>query len=68
MPVELRDRDEFLEKAARASECRVKKSKGVVKVKARTKKYLYTLKVPEEELEEFLAKLRERCPNVVEIE
>lgn len=67
MPVELRSLDEFLKVAERAIECRVKRGKGYVKVKARTKRYLYTLKVGEDNSGEVLEKVREKCSNVVEL-
>ncbi len=56
MPKEVKTVEEFLEAAKRAQECRVKKSyvyvkteqgvekKPILKVKARTRRYLYTLK------------------------
>ncbi|AEM39312.1 50S ribosomal protein L38E [Pyrolobus fumarii 1A] len=56
MPKEVKTVEEFLEAAKRASECRVKKSyvyvktengvekRPILKVKARTRRYLYTLK------------------------
>ena len=47
-------------------ECRVKKyeDEGFAKVKIRTRRYLYTIKVNINELEEFLKKIN--CSNVVE--
>ncbi len=56
MPKEVKTVEEFLEAAKRAKECRVKRSfiyvkteqgvekKPILKVKARTRRYLYTLK------------------------
>jgi hypothetical protein len=38
----------------------------VAKVKARTKRYLYTIKVPLDKVDEFLKRLR--CPKVVEVQ
>jgi len=67
MPVEVRDRERFIEISARAEECRVVRDekKGVAKVKARTRRYLYTIKVPVNELNSFLKQLR--CKKIVEI-
>ena len=70
MPVEIYSWEEFVEISKRALECRVKrdKKKGIVKVKARTKRVLYTikLKVDEGELEKKLAELG--CPKIVDID
>ncbi len=56
MPKEVKTEEEFLEAAKRAKECRVKRSyiyvktengvekKPILKIKARTRRYLYTLK------------------------
>ncbi len=72
MPKEVKSVDEFLEAAKRASECRVKKSyvyvktengvekKPILKVKARTRRYLYTLKFEDyKQGIEFAKKLKE---------
>ncbi|MEB2836765.1 MAG: hypothetical protein GSR80_000716 [Desulfurococcales archaeon] len=69
MPVEIRDLDEFIKITERASECRVKRSrreKGVVKVKARTKRYLYTYKTSEDKLDEVLSKVK--CKKVIDVD
>ncbi len=67
MPIEVRDREEFIEISARASEIRVVRNEkeGIAKVKARTRRYLYTIKVPLNELSDFLKKLK--CNKIVEI-
>lgn len=67
MPIEVRDREEFIEISARASEIRVVRNEkeGIAKVKARTRRYLYTIKVPLNELFDFLKKLK--CNRIVEI-
>lgn len=69
MPVEVRSFEEFADIARRAIECRVKRNRdGVVKLKARTKRYLYTYtlgKLSEEEVKGFLEKLE--CKKLVEI-
>lgn len=68
MPKEIMNQDEFIKISERASECRVVKleKEGVAKVKARTSRYLYTIKIPLNELEEFLKKLK--CQNIKSIE
>ncbi len=69
MPVELKTVEELVEVSKRAVECRVKEvtrgpEKGkIVKVKARTRRVLYTLKVPKEKLDEVLSKLK--CGRIV---
>ncbi|OYT49629.1 MAG: 5'-nucleotidase [Desulfurococcales archaeon ex4484_204] len=67
MPVEVRDRERFIEISAKAEECRIVRNekKEVAKVKARTRRYLYTIKVPVNELNSFLKQLR--CKKIVEI-
>ncbi len=69
MPIFVSDEQKFLDVAKRALECRVKRleKEGKAKIKARTKRYLYTYIVPLEKLEEVLAKVREVCKNVVEV-
>jgi hypothetical protein len=42
MPKEIFDENKFLELAEFAIHCRVKRIKDIVKLKLRTKKYLYT--------------------------
>ncbi len=66
MPVEVKDLERFKEIVKRAEECRVKKPrKGgePVKIKARTKRYLYTFKVEEAKLQEVLGQLD--CKKIV---
>ncbi|MEM2207814.1 MAG: hypothetical protein QXG17_03890 [Sulfolobales archaeon] len=67
MPIEIKDPEEFIKISERASECRVvrRPKENLAKVKARTKRYLYTIKVPIDRLEEFLKKLK--CQNVRDI-
>ena len=62
MPKEITDRDKFMEIVERAEEIRVKKldKEGIAKVKARTKRYLYTIKIPLGQLDEFLQKIKEK--------
>ena len=69
MPIEIdpKKRELFIEISARATECRVVKDekRGIAKVKARTKRYLYTIKIPLNELNDFLKQLK--CKKIVEI-
>jgi large subunit ribosomal protein L38e len=69
MPIYVSNEQEFLEIAKRAEECRVKKleKENVAKVKARTKRYLYTYKVSLQELSSLLEKLKSVCRNIVEL-
>lgn len=66
MPIEVRNEEQAVRLGEVVTECRVKKleKKGVAKVKFRTKKYLFTYKVPLEKLNDFLSKLK--C-KVVEV-
>jgi len=72
MPVELKNLEEFIEVTARAIECRVKraakqgKDGKIVKVKARTKRYLYTYKTTEDKLEEVLSKVK--CKKIIDVD
>jgi len=67
MPIEVKNVDEFLEIAKRALECRVKRGKDYVKLKLRTKRYLYTLKVKPENVDEILGKVKELNVKIVEL-
>lgn len=62
MPAEIFNIEEFIKLSDSASECRVKRTKGIVKLKLRTKKRLYTIKLKEDEAEEALKKIK--CPIV----
>lgn len=66
MPIEIKDEEQAIRLGEVVAECKVKKleKEGVAKVKFRTKKYLFTYKVPLEKLNEFLSKLK--C-KVVEV-
>ncbi len=66
MPVEVRSLEEFIRVTERAIECRVKRVRksNVVKVKARTRRYLYTYKTTEDKLEEVLSKVK--CRKIVD--
>ena len=67
MPIEIDDKDRFIEISDRAIECRIVKNEEekIGKVKARTRRYLYTIKVDLDELVEFLKKLK--CKKIIEI-
>lgn len=58
MPTEIFDPDEFVEISERASYCAVKRLRDVVKLKLRTTRRLYTLKVEPVRAEEIIKKLR----------
>jgi large subunit ribosomal protein L38e len=57
LPKEVFDPDEFLELAEKASECRVKRLGDVMKLKLRTRRQLYTIKLETAEGEELLNKI-----------
>lgn len=67
MPIFLKDLEEFKKVAEKAVECRVvrDKKRNVGKLKARTKRYLYTYVVPLEKLDEVVKNIK--CNNIVEI-
>ena len=58
MPTEIFDLDKFVEISERAEYCAVKRLKDVVKLKLRTSRMLYTLKVEPSKAEEVIKKLR----------
>jgi hypothetical protein len=58
MPSEITDADEFMRISERAVECRVKRLKDIVKLKLRTPKDLYTIKVDPEKAAEMLKQIR----------
>lgn len=66
-PMEVFDKEEFKKYVSLAVECRVYRDekKGIAKVKARTKSKLVTIKIPLNELEDFLKEIN--CENIVEI-
>ena len=67
MPIFLKDLEEFKKVAERAIECRVVRDekKKVGKLKARTKRYLYTYIAPLEKLDEIVKGIK--CQNIVEV-
>lgn len=66
MPLEVRDEEQAIKLGSIAVECRVKRleKEKIAKIKFRTKKYLYTYKIPLEKLDDLLSKLK--C-KVVEV-
>jgi len=58
MPSEIFDADRFVEISGRAEYCAVKRLKDIVKMKLRTPKRLYTLKVEPAKAEEIMKKLQ----------
>ena len=58
MPSEIFDSEKFVEISGRAEYCAVKRLKDVVKLKLRTPKRLYTLKVEPTKAEEIIKKLQ----------
>ncbi|MEM2103935.1 MAG: 50S ribosomal protein L38e [Candidatus Bathyarchaeia archaeon] len=58
MPSEIFDVDKFVEISERAEYCAVKRLKDIVKLKLRTARRLYTLKVDPLKAEEVIKQLR----------
>ena len=58
MPKQIFDVDKFLEMSEEAEECRVKRGKDQVKLKLRTRGYLYTLIVEPQKAEEILQQIK----------
>jgi len=58
MPSEIFNPEKFIEISGRAEYCAVKRLKDVVKLKLRTSKRLYTLKVEPAKAEEIIKKLQ----------
>jgi len=58
MPAEVTNAEEFVRMSERAVECRVKRLKDVVKLKIRTPRELYTIKVDPEKAAEMLKQIR----------
>jgi ferritin-like protein len=58
MPSEIFDAEKFVEISGRAEYCIVKRLRDVVKLKLRTSKRLYTLKVEPVKAEEIIKKLQ----------
>ena len=58
MPRQIYDVDKFLEMSENAVECRVKRGGDKVKLKLRTKKYLYTLVLEPQEAEAVIQRVK----------
>ncbi len=58
MPSEIFNPEQFVEISGRAEYCAVKRLRNVVKLKLRTSKRLYTLKVEPAEAEEIIKRLQ----------
>jgi ferritin-like protein len=58
MPSEIFEAEKFVEISGRAEYCAIKRLKDVVKLKLRTSKRLYTLKVEPAKAEEVIKKLQ----------
>jgi ferritin-like protein len=58
MPEEVFDVDKFVQISERADYCNIKRLKRMVKLKLRTSRKLYTLKVDPTKAEEVVKKLR----------
>ncbi len=58
MPVEIADTEKFIEVSERASVCRVKRLQDTVKLKLRTRKALYTIKVDPEKAAELIKQIK----------
>jgi large subunit ribosomal protein L38e len=58
MPEEITNVDKFVEISARAEYCNIKRLEDIVKLKLRTRKRLYTLKVAPVNAEEIIKKLQ----------
>ena len=58
MPKEIHDIERFIELSAEATEARVKRVKDVVKLKLRTSKYLYTLRLEPDSAEDIIKRIK----------
>jgi len=58
LPAEMTDAEEFVRVSERATECRVKRLKDVVKLKLRTQRQLYTLRVDPEKAADLLKQVK----------
>ncbi len=57
MPTEIFDTEKFVQISERAEYCAIKRLEEIVKLKLRTSKQLYTLKVEPSKAEEIIKKL-----------
>ena len=58
MPSEIADTEQFVRISERATECRVKRLKDVVKLKLRTSKQLYTIQLDPEKAADILKQIK----------
>ena len=58
MPKEIFDTEKFLELSGQASKCLIKKINGETKLKLRTGRYLYTIKLESGEAEKILSNIQ----------
>jgi hypothetical protein len=58
MPSEVAETEEFLRISTRATECRVKRLKDTVKLKLRTPKQLYTIRLDPDKAAEVLKQIK----------
>ncbi len=58
MPTEIADIEQFVRMSERATECRVKRLKDVVKLKLRTTTQLYTIRLEPEKATEILKQIK----------
>jgi len=58
MPVEIADTEKFIQVSERASVCRVKRLQDIVKLKLRTPRVLYTIKVDPKIAEELIKQIK----------
>ncbi len=58
MPKQIYDVEKFLEMSEDAEECRVKRGSNQVKLKLRTKRYLYTIILEPQEAESVLQQVK----------
>jgi large subunit ribosomal protein L38e len=61
VPVEVFDKEKFIELSGNATECKIKKNKDNTKLKLRTPRYMYTIKLDPAEAAELAGKLS--CPT-----
>jgi large subunit ribosomal protein L38e len=61
VPVEIFDKEKFIELSEKATECTIKKNKDNTKLKLRTSRYMYTIKLDPAEANELAGKIS--CPK-----
>lgn len=69
MPIFIADENRFFDIAKNAVECRIKRidRKGIVKLKAKTKRYLYTYIAQNEKAPQLIEKLKSVCKSIKEV-